>query len=372
MQTVERLRYIVYNSNDIENEVVQKFLSLNIPSLSYTDEHDCGRQIALLQRAGYDSKEVLILSRFKGRFFQLCPGSNGMICCRYRLLNTCFNCLYDCTYCYLNSYLNSFGIVQFTNVREILNELSAFHSENSGDMIYRIGTGEFTDSLMFDEITGIGKMLIEHAAPMKNVMIELKTKSNNIGHLVDIQNRGNAVLAWSMNTERNILEYESGSASLAERAAAARAAADAGYFVAFHFDPMLRYPGWEDEYRDVVDMLFREVNPERVVWISLGCFRYSPSFKDAMRRRFPGQSLTSEEMFPGTDGKMRYMKHVRRDIYSKMKMCIESHTDRPFIYLCMEGRDLWRQVFGRRYSDSDELELDFSRHIRDVFFSETV
>ncbi len=53
-----------------------------------------------------------------------------------------------------------------------------------------MGTGEFTDSLMMDEVTGIGGAIIEHTSGMPNIMMELKTKSDNIDHLLDIRGKG--------------------------------------------------------------------------------------------------------------------------------------------------------------------------------------
>ncbi|MGL4368293.1 MAG: hypothetical protein ACRCUT_01250, partial [Spirochaetota bacterium] len=37
---------------------------------------------------GYDSKQVILLDRFRGRLVQKCPATKGMICCNYRLVNT--------------------------------------------------------------------------------------------------------------------------------------------------------------------------------------------------------------------------------------------------------------------------------------------
>jgi spore photoproduct lyase len=290
-----------------------------------------------------------------------------MICCNYRLINTCFNCLFDCAYCYLHSYLNAFGIVQFSNVEEIYGEMALFLEQADRDRIYRIGTGEFTDSLMMDEISGIGRTLIGMTRGHRNIMIEFKTKSDNIDHLLEIKEKGNAVLAWSLNTERNISRYEKDAAPLGERLRAAEKAAAAGYWLAFHFDPIILYGAGEREYADLVDLLFERINPAKVVWISLGGFRYAPGFKESLRTVFPGEDLTLEEMFPGEDGKLRYLKGKRIGIYRKMKENILRHTDKPFVYLCMESADVWREVFGKDYRSSRDLEADMGSHLEKNF-----
>lgn len=368
MRRIDDIGLILYPETESENPLVRRFLSLPGKRHShYASEEGLSGLIDEARGGGLASKQVLILKEFRGRFFQLCPGSPNMICCRYLLLNTGFNCLYDCVYCYLNSYLNSFGIVQFTNVFRVLDEISRFHAASDHNRVYRVGTGEFTDSLMMDEIVGLGPAIIEHTSGMANIMLELKTKSDNIGHLLEIARRGNTVLAWSLNTPGNIERYEKDSAPLEARLGAASRAAGAGYFVAFHFDPVIPYPGWEDEYVSLVDALYDAVPAERIVWISMGGFRYAPGFRDAVRTRFPGEDLTLAEMFPGRDGKLRYFRPERRRIYTLLSDRIRSKEGRPFVYLCMEDSDMWRDVFGASYSSSMELELCLSDYLRRNF-----
>ncbi len=367
MRTSRDIRAVLFDSRENDNRIISRFLQLIGPEfISFRNDEELNDHVNALKYK-YNSKEVVILKSFKGRFFQLCPGSQGVTCCNYRVINTCINCLYDCTYCFLNSYLNSFGIIQFTNIEDIYKEVDLFLKTGDSGFIYRIGSGEFTDSLMMDDVTGIGEKLISKFSSDKNMMLELKTKSNNVGHLLDIGEKGSAVLAWSLNTERNIAKYESGSASLTERLEAAGKAGRAGFFLAFHFDPIIIYNGWEDDYKYLIQRLFTAADEEKVVWISLGCFRYSPGFKEILRDKFPGEELTTEEMFPGADGKYRYLKNKRINIYSTIKEFINSHTDKPFIYLCMESADVWHTVFQRHYDTALSLERDFSEYLKNTF-----
>ena len=132
--------------------IIEKSFNMKKLVEEYRDDDDLTLKIKELKKR-FSSKEVLILKEFMGRKFQKCPGSPDVICCNYYLLNTCFNCLYNCTYCFLNSYLNSYGIVQFVNLED-LTDLIKNHCLEINKAV-RIGTGEFTDSLMFDEVTSI-------------------------------------------------------------------------------------------------------------------------------------------------------------------------------------------------------------------------
>jgi spore photoproduct lyase len=367
MKTIEDIKAICYLAEEEKTPLVRRFLELPGKELyACGSEGELHDRIAFLKAREYRSKEVLILAPFRGRLFQKCPGSPGMICCNYYLLNTCFDCLYNCAYCFLSSYLNSFGIVQFTNVGDIAAEFAGRRDFVPG-MLYRLGTGEFTDSLMMDQVTDIASSLIEVMEEAPHIVLEFKTKSDNVNHLLDIPRKGTTVLAWSLNTERNIARYEEDTASLQRRIDAAARAGEAGFFLAFHFDPIIMYPGFLDDYRAVLDRLYRAVDPQRILWISLGCFRYAPSFKDILRDACPGEGLTLEEMFPGPDGKYRYLAPRREEIYAFMRREIASRPGDPFVYMCMETASMWHRVFGRRYDASADLERDFSAHLENIF-----
>jgi spore photoproduct lyase len=110
-------------------------------------------------------------------------------------------------------------------------------------------------------------------------------------------------------------------------------------------------------------MMAEKLRPSKIVWISLGCFRYSAGFKDIIKNTFPNEKLTLEEMFQGIDGKYRYLTPERVVIYKKIKEKIKLHFPDVFIYLCMEDSDMWDRVFGKDYKDSGDLENDLSSHL---------
>ena len=364
MRTIQDINYLVFPEKEIENKIVLKFLNTSIANkISYHNESELDSIIHKLQSNNINSKDVILLKPFLGRFYQVCPGSPHMICCRYRVINTCFNCLYNCSYCYMHVYLNSYGIIQFTNTDRLFIELNDFIKSCSPSMIYRIGTGEFTDSLMFDEITGLGCDLIQFFSKYNNIFFELKTKSSNVDHLINIPSKGNAVIAWSLNTPQNIAYYEHDTASLDERIHAAAKAIDAGYYVAFHFDPIILYQGWEDDYYNVIKLMQEKIDYEKVVWISMGGFRYHLHFREILRDTFPEEMMTVYEMFPGIDGKYRYFKPLRIKIYNFMYTHLHAIFKKAYIYLCMETDYMWKEITGKDFNSSEELEQDIANHL---------
>ena len=59
----------------------------------------------------------------------------------------------DCSYCILQAYFNQPFIRLFVNTEEIFLKLKTFVDTHPEEII-RLGTGEFTDSLALDHLTG--------------------------------------------------------------------------------------------------------------------------------------------------------------------------------------------------------------------------
>jgi spore photoproduct lyase len=291
------------------------------------------------------SKKILYLTAFKGQLIKPCPGTREYLCCGYQILNTATNCPFDCSYCILQAYFNQPYIRIFANLEDIFAQLRAYAREQEGRII-RLGTGEFTDSLAFDPFTRFSVRLAEEIRSCPNLVLELKTKSGAIENLLGLARTDRLIISWSLNAERVIAREERGAAGLNERLAAAVACQEKGLRLGFHFDPIFYFSGWEKEYRDTVDRLFQRIAPERIAWISLGCFRYLPSLAPIIRERFPRAGYMHEEFIPALDGKKRYPQPLRVEIYSRLLEWIQKRGPGVLVYFCMENPAVWRKVFG--------------------------
>lgn len=287
----------------------------------------------------------LELVHFKGRMIKSCPGTRHYLCCGYRILHFGTQCSLGCTYCILQAYLKEPNLRLFANTDELFQQL-ACELASFPLNVYRIGTGEFTDSLLLDPITGFSKELISFFAGFPNALLELKTKTDFIHNLEGLEHGGHTVVAWSLNARDVIEREEPFAASMDERLAAARRCAEWGYGLAFHFDPMIAYEGWERGYGDVLEELFSTVDPRHIVWISLGAFRFMPELKSIIVGNHPESRIVYGEFIQGLDGKMRYFRDIRVELFRFMVERIRQVDPGICVYLCMEGRDIWRDVFG--------------------------
>ncbi|MDH3359970.1 MAG: DNA photolyase, partial [Desulfobulbaceae bacterium] len=251
-----------------------------------------------------DGKRHLLLAKNLGRFFKPCPATREYRCCDYQVLNIGMNCPMDCVYCILQAYLNNPHLSFFVNINDMLAEIKTALA-NEPDRFFRIGTGEFTDSLAIDRLTGLSRIMVEFMADKKQAVLELKTKSAVIGHLENLEHKGRTVVAWSLNSPAIMEREEIRTASLTQRLAAAAQCADWGYKLAFHFDPIIYHPGWQEGYSKTIKQLYATVPKEAIVWISMGALRFLPQLKNIADNRFPKSRFFYEEFVTGLDNKSR-------------------------------------------------------------------
>ena len=293
-----------------------------------------------------EGKRVLFLAYDKGQSFKPFPESESYFSCDYHTLHVAEGCDLECSYCILQAYLTNPFLTIFVNIEEMLAKLQKGLEAHSTHF-FRIGTGQLADSLSLDHLTGFSRILIPFFAKQKNAVLELKTKSTNIDHLLDLTPRGKTIVSWSMNSEKIQREEEHKCASIEARIKAAHRICGAqDYRIGFHFDPIMDYEGWENDYAEVIRKIFTNLSKDRIAWISLGCLRMLPDLKPIMQERFPKSPLAGAEWIRDMDGKKRYFKPRRIEIYKTMVAHIRRWAPEVTLYLSMESAEVWKQIFG--------------------------
>jgi len=330
--------------NDSASEAILKALS-NIPVERVQDKRPLIKQYFSMPDPIGIGKKHLLLTHFYGRRLKPCPGTSNHICCGYYVINAITNCPMDCSYCVLQGYLNNPFLTLYTNWGDLLQEIDAFLSIDRQSLL-RLGTGELSDSLALESIFPVSQLLIPFFSERHNGILELKTKSADVTPLLHLNHRGKTIVSWSLNPPKMIEEEEMRTAPLKERIDEARRCQEKGYPLGFHFDPIIYYQGWEKGYQETILQLFNQIDPKRIIWISLGGFRYPPKLKGIAEERFPKTKVFLGELFPGRDAKFRYLKEIRVEMYRKMVEWLREVDPDLFIYLCMESKEVWEKVFG--------------------------
>jgi len=308
-------------------------------------------------------KRIWFLTASPGQLVRECPATPLQLCCRYRVINLITNCPIDCSYCILQGYINNPCITIHVNLEDIKTQVRHY-VKTDPHHIFRFGTGELSDSLALEEYTGFSGHLARFFLDLDNGFFEIKTKFHRVENLLELDPQGKIGVSWSVNPEDIIRVEERGASPLELRLSAALKCQEKGYLIGFHFDPIIYYPEWEQGYRNVVESIYSAINPEKMTWISLEGFRYPSFLKPVIQERFPESPILLGELFPGPDGKYRYLKSMRIEMYRKVVGWIRKFDPEVFIYFCMESPEVWKAVFGHHPANRNELDRQFARRIR--------
>eukprot|EP01047_Picozoa_sp_COSAG01_P002578 COSAG01_NODE_69_length_28801_cov_10.460038_4_plen_348_part_00 len=325
-------------------------------------------------------KKSIQLIPKKGQAFHTCSAKgDDYICCNVKVLKAVSNCPYECSYCFLQDYLNNtqMQVVQDTNA--MVKEVQDYLAKHPKQLI-RVGTWELGDSLALENETGQAKKLIEAFAHIPQAYLELKTKSDCVDSILDANHQGRTVVSWSMNSADICRKEEYKTASLKKRIAAAKRCQDAGYKIGLHFEPLMLYHDWQNGYKSMLKDIFSVIKPQHIAWMSMGSLRFNPKMKLSMQSLYPKSKAMESEMVTGPDGKMRYLKPLRTELYQfiyqtlceclNVKQLGPHHANtatQPMLYLCMERWDMFEKVFGQSPDSTETLEALFTDSLKTRF-----
>jgi len=286
-----------------------------------------------------------------GRFLKPCPGTRNYLCCGYWVLNLVLGCPYACKYCILQDYLGTSEIEVLVNLEDGFKEVEDFLTGRPG--ILRVGTGELGDSLALEPFLPLSQSLVPFFARFPNAILELKTKSCQVKGLLDLPHKRHTVISFSLNPPLVADKAEPGVPKALERIEAAALCNEKGYPLGIHLDPLVMLEGWRDAYRELLEELFRCLDAGQILWVSMGALRYPRSMHQAMVEA----GLGLGEMVPGLDGKMRYLRPLRAEMFRTVAGWIRELGGRePLLYLCMESPEVWEEALG--FSPENMAQLD--------------
>jgi len=322
----------------------------------YTDFHGSPPPVHALNYVARESDDTILGT---------CPVSGERTrCCNLQTLDAVQQCGFACSYCSIQSFYDEGRVYFIKNLGKKLRAL-----ELDPDRTYHIGTGQSSDSLMWGNREGLLDQLFDFARSHPNVVLELKTKSSNVAYFLENPVPPNVVPTWSLNTQVIVENEEHLTASLKDRLAAARAVADRGVLVGFHFHPIVHYLGWEKEYASIYRHLQDHFSPDEVVMISLGTLTYiKPVIRLLRSQHFKSKIL----QMPLADaaGKLSYPFETKLRLFTHAyESFSEEWKGEVFFYMCMEDPRLWKPVFGREYPSNEDFEEDMKRRYTEKVLS---
>ncbi len=287
----------------------------------------------------------------------MCPvASEETVCCNLRTIDAVENCAFGCSYCTIQTFYND----TFVFDSDFAQKLRAIDIEP--DRFYHFGTGQSSDSLVWGNKNGNLDALCDFATQHPNVLLEFKTKSDNVDYFLTREVPPNIVCSWSLNTDTIITNEEHFTANLARRLKAARQVADLGIKVAFHFHPMVYYQGWEKDYPTLARDVVARFAPDEVLFISFGSVTMIKPAIKKIRQSGHATKILQMEMVQDPHGKLTYPDSLKISMFKTMYQAFEAWQERVFFYLCMEKASIWEGTFNFAYESNDLFEARFAEH----------
>ena len=336
----------IFIEKEVVNSPVTKQIINKLPDVTveYIDDY---RNIRIEGNTTDDvyieSKECLAIAGKKGGLVKEFRCRDGIIGNTEYFISHGNNCNLDCEYCFLQSYFDNAVPTVFINHDEILTAIKDVLLA-AGDKKTVFHAGELCDALAFDDLTGLSRKLIPLFSEYPNAGLELRTKTTTIENLLTISSSSNIVISWTFSPQLIVDAYEHKTPPLEERVWAAGKVQRAGYNVGICLDPIILCEDWFNNYKSMLEMLFDRLDIAKIKFVSLGGFRYLPSLIRVIRDRNPESNLLLGEFVPCIDGKYRYFRPIRVEVYREIGKAIREITRDVKMSLCMETPEVWYGV----------------------------
>jgi spore photoproduct lyase len=300
-----------------------------------------------------ESKKIKVEKSDK-EIYGMCPvASPKTVCCNLRTIDAVENCIYGCSYCTIQTFYTREAVFDADLAKKLKN------IEIDSTRFYHFGSGQASDSLAWGNREGNLDDLCNFAKNNPNILLEFKTKSNNISYFLENDVSANIVCSFSLNTDIIVNNEEHFTASLTERVNAAKQLSDHGIKVGFHFHPMVYYDNWEKDYSEIAQFLVNNFRTKDVLFISFGSITLIKPVIQKIRHVGNATKTHQIDLVQDPHGKFTYRDEVKIEMFSKMYRNFAEWHHKVFIYLCMEKEEIWKKSFGFVYNSNEEFEKAF-------------
>lgn len=242
------------------------------------------------------------------------------------------NCIYDCEYCYLQGMYPSANLVVFVNLDDIFLQIENLLKQHP---VYLCISYD-TDLLALEPMLNIVHRWMEFVETHPQLTVELRTKSANLSSILDTKPNKRFILAWTISPEEIASTYEHHAPSTHLRIQTIAKAMESGYPVRLCFDPMLSVKDWRMKYEEFVETLSNQIDLTKVRDISLGVFRISADYMNAMRKRRPDSAII-QYPYENHHGVFQIPMEQSKEMIAWMKQCLCRYIPEEKIFVWEES-----------------------------------
>ena len=208
------------------------------------------------------------------------------------------NCVYDCGYCFLKGMYPTSNIVIFVNLEDTFAEIEKTICENAAGI-----SGNGSESKIYVSISYESDMLAT----------------------------SNMIIALTMSPEEVITKYEKYTTGLNERCRAANELMSKGIPVRLCFDPMMYVRDYKKAYSNMVDIISKSMDWNKLRDVSLGSFRISKDYIKNFRKSYP-DSAAAHFPYELKDGYYQYPEEIRIETEDFLYDILKKHLPENKIF----------------------------------------
>lgn len=259
--------------------VLAKFPSAEIIEIGHYKDVFCrSRQNCQLQ---HHTQKLILAAKQGALLYEGAPVCQSFGNQYFYYTSCTMNCIFDCTYCYLKGMYPSANIVVFVNLEDIFTEVGQILKEHP---LYLCISYD-TDLPALEPIIGYVREWCMFAARQENLTIEVRTKCANRIFVQSAAPIDGMIYAFTLSPQAVIQSFEHHTPSLADRLSCAAELLQNGCSVRLCFDPMLYVPDWKQHYEAMLEQVYRMIDLEKIVDVSVGTFRISQDYLKNMRKQ---------------------------------------------------------------------------------------
>lgn len=235
------------------------------------------------------AKKTLVVGVRKSKTLMSCRPSAD-----YQLPLTT-SCPGMCEYCYLATTLGKRPYLRlYVNVEEILAKAKEYIMARYPKQTVFEGAAT-SDPVPVEPYSHSLAKAVEFFAQEPNAKFRFVTKFDDLDSLLTLDHRGKSEVRFSINAPSIVKRFEHGTLPLEKRIMAAKKMKAAGYPVGFMIAPIIVFPGWQEHYLTMLNLMRQEFSREEVLSFELVTHRFTARAKSLIKSVFPHTVLEMEE-----------------------------------------------------------------------------